>query len=83
MSVSLVAFTDNLHLFQGRRIPRRGEFLLQLSARATFHVPTRFPTEDPQECWTHTKVCRRQAEHVWEHLPGLKMASNGLGARNG
>ena len=42
-----------------------------LSTRATVHIPTRFPTEDPQEQWTHTKVCRRQAEHVWEHLPGL------------
>ena len=44
------------------------------SARTTVHVPTRFPTSDPQERWTHTKVCRRQAEHVWAHLPGLKTA---------
>jgi len=42
------------------------------SARATVHVPTRFPTKDPDERWTHTKVCRRQAEHVWAHLGGLK-----------
>ena len=42
------------------------------SARTTIHVPTRFPTSDPSERWTHTKVCRRQAEHVWAHLPGLK-----------
>jgi hypothetical protein len=48
-------------------------FLLAVpySARATVHVPTRFPTNDPDERWTHTKVCRRQAEHVWAHLGGL------------
>jgi len=51
---------------------------LPLSERATIHIPTRFPTEDPQEQWTHTKVCRRQAEHVWAHLPGLKSATEGL-----
>jgi len=50
-----------------------------LSARATIHIPTRFPTEDPQERWTHTKVCRRQAEHVWAHLPGLKSAVQRVG----
>jgi len=42
------------------------------SARATVHVPTRFPTKDPNERWTYTKVCRRQAEHAWIHLCGLK-----------
>ena len=46
-----------------------------LSARATIHVPTRFLTEDPNERWTHAKVCRRQAEHVWAHLPGVSAAS--------
>ena len=45
-----------------------------LAERTRIHVPTRFPTSDPQERWTHTKVCRRQAEHVWAHLPGLKTA---------
>ena len=44
------------------------------STRTTVHVPTRFLTKDPDERWTHTKVCRRQAEHVWAHLPGLKSA---------
>ena len=49
-------------------------FLLAVpfSARATVHVPARFPTKDPDERWTHAKVCRRQAEHVWAHLGGLK-----------
>ena len=49
-----------------------------LSASATIHIPSRFPTEDPHECWTHTKVCRRQAEHVWAHLPSLKFVAEGL-----
>ena len=44
-------------------------------ARAVVHVPARFPTTDPHERWTHTKVCRRQAEHVWAHLPGLRSAA--------
>lgn len=56
---------------------------IPLSARTTIHVPTRFPTEDPHERWTHKKVCRRQAEHVWAHLPGLRIASDILRARNG
>ncbi len=52
------------------------------SARSAVHVPQRFPTSDPHERWTHTKVCRRQAEHVWAHLPGLKSAVTGaLGSR--
>ena len=50
-----------------------------LSARAAVHVPQRFPTSDPQERWTHSKVCRRQAEHVWAHLPGLKTAVQSIG----
>jgi len=45
------------------------------SERSLVCVPNRFPTRDPQERWTHTKVCRRQAEHAWEHLPGLRAAS--------
>jgi hypothetical protein len=49
-----------------------------LSARTAVHVPARFPTADPQERWTHAKVCRRQAEHVWAHLPGLKTAVRGM-----
>jgi len=49
-----------------------------VSARETIHISTRFPTADPQEQWTHAKVCRRQAEHVWAHLPGLKSAMEGL-----
>jgi hypothetical protein len=51
-------------------------FLLAVppAERAWIHVPQRFRTKDPTERWTHTKVCRRQAEHVWEHLPGLRLA---------
>lgn len=48
------------------------------SARSAAHVPTRFPTSDRHERWTHTKVCRRQAEHVWAHLPRLKSATESL-----
>jgi predicted RNase H-like HicB family nuclease len=57
------------------------EFLLgiPLSERATVYVLTRFPTSDPNERWTHTKVCRRQAEHVWAHLAGLDSAAGALG----
>jgi len=39
--------------------------------RTIVHVPTRFLTNDPGEAWTHTKVCRREAEHLWEHLQTL------------
>ena len=39
-----------------------------IKERTTVHIPTRFLTKDAQEAWTHTKVCRRQAEHLWEHL---------------
>jgi len=55
------------------------EFLIgiPLGARSTVHVPTRFPTKDSSEPWTHAKVCRRQAEHVWEHLPGIQDAVAG------
>lgn len=49
------------------------------SARSAVHIPTRFPSEDPQERWTHTKVCRRQAEHVWAHLPGLTSSAESMG----
>ena len=49
-----------------------------LSTRAEIHVPTRFPTDDPYERWNHTKVCRRQAEHVWAHLPGMEAAATAL-----
>jgi hypothetical protein len=34
-------------------------------------VPRRSATSDPQEPWTHRKACRRQAEHVLEHLAGV------------
>ena len=47
---------------------------IRLRARTDVHVPKRFPTSDPAEEWTHAKVCRRQAEHVWEHLPGIRRA---------
>ncbi len=41
---------------------RRGEVI----------VPRRHLTSDPQEPWTHRKACRRQAEHVLEHLAGIQ-----------
>jgi len=49
-------------------------FLLAVpqNARATVHVPARYPTQHPSEPWTHTKACRRQSEHVWAHLPGIE-----------
>lgn len=52
------------------------EFLLSVpeAHRAVVRVPTRYLTSDPTEPWTHAKVCRRQAEHVWEHLSGLEAA---------
>jgi hypothetical protein len=46
---------------------------IPLQARTTVHIPNRFRTKDPHEAWTHTKVCRRQAEHLWEHLQALKV----------
>lgn len=50
-----------------------------LAERATVHVPTRFLTSDPNERWTHTKVCRRQAEHAWDHLRGLSRSVTEMG----
>lgn len=64
------------HLFEAAESYLLG---IPLSERATVYIPTRLPTKDPQEQWTHTKVCRRQAEHVWAHLPVLKSATEGLG----
>jgi hypothetical protein len=45
-----------------------------LDRRLAVHVPTRLNTSDPREPWTHRKVCRREAEHLWEHLQGLPRA---------
>lgn len=49
------------------------EYLISVpqSLRKTVHVPSRYQTNDPLEKWTHTKTCRRQAEHAWEHLGEL------------
>jgi hypothetical protein len=60
----------------GRLVEEAAEFLLgvPLSARADVHIPARFLTTDEREPWTHAKACRRQAEHVWEHLQGLPRA---------
>ena len=41
------------------------------SERNRVHTPKRFLTRDPHEQWTYGKVCRREAEHVWAHLPGI------------
>jgi len=59
-----------------RLLERAAEFLFSvpLSARTTIHVPARFFSADPSEAWTHAKVCRRLAEHAWEHLQGLARA---------
>lgn len=59
-----------------RRLELAAEILqsVPLSSRTIIHVPARFLTTDPQEAWTHAKVCRRQAEHAWEHLQGLARA---------
>jgi len=43
--------------------------------RTRIHVPTRFPTNDPREPWTYAKVCRREAEHAWDHLAGIQRAA--------
>jgi hypothetical protein len=60
----------------GRLLEQAAGFLVRfpLSERAEIRVPARFLTADPREPWTHTKVCRRQAEHLWEHLQGLPRA---------
>lgn len=60
----------------GRLVEEAEELLLAvpLSARAEIHIPARFPSADPHEKWTHTMVCRRQAEHLWEHLQGIGRA---------
>jgi hypothetical protein len=60
----------------GRLVEEAAQFLhgVPLSARAEIHIPTRFPTADAREPWTHAKACRRQAEHIWEHLQGLPRA---------
>ncbi|MDD5264230.1 MAG: hypothetical protein PHU43_05255 [Candidatus Bipolaricaulis sp.] len=43
--------------------------------RTRVHVPARFPTNDPSEPWTYAKVCRREAEHAWDHLEGVRRAA--------
>lgn len=50
-------------------------------ARVRVHVPTRFPTHDPSEPWTHAKACRREAEHAWDHLGGVRRAAAAMRRR--
>jgi hypothetical protein len=52
-------------------------FLLGIRGRerTRVHVPARFPTNDPLEPWTYAKVCRREAEHAWDHLDGVRRAA--------
>jgi hypothetical protein len=52
-------------------------FLLGIPGRerTRVHVPARFPTNDPSEPWTYAKVCRREAEHAWDHLGGIRRAA--------
>ncbi len=58
----------------GRLLDQAERYLTSVPAseRNTVHIPARFKSIDPNEQWTHTKVCRRQAEHMWEHLSELK-----------
>jgi len=46
--------------------------------RADVVVPARFPSSDPAEEWTFAKVCRRQAEHIVEHIGALSARANEL-----
>jgi hypothetical protein len=62
-------------------IPWAEAWLLSVEAgkRNEVLVPTRYPSQDPSEAWTFAKVCRRQAEHVVEHLDALaRRATIGL-----
>ncbi len=67
------------------RIDRLFEFVLDsmlcvtATARQTVSVPKRYPTRDPSEPWTHAKACRREAEHVWAHLSGVRRDVAALG----
>jgi hypothetical protein len=66
---------DPAELLSGRLLAA-AEFLAQVpfDRRPDVHVPARLPSRDPAEPWTHKKVCRREAEHLWEHLLGLPRA---------
>ncbi len=66
---------DPAELLAGR-LAAAAELLAQVpfDRRLDVHVPARFPSRDPKEPWTHKKVCRREAEHLWEHLLGLPRA---------
>jgi hypothetical protein len=63
-----------------RLLELASQFLLFVppATRSKVQVPKRFHSSDPHEPWTHTKVCRRQVEHAWEHLLGIKRTVNGL-----
>lgn len=51
--------------------------------RAEVVVPRRYPTRDRDEPWTHAKVCRREAEHALEHLPGVRREVAAVRAMSG
>jgi len=55
-------------------IPWAEAWMLSIPAerRADVVVPARFPSRDHAEAWTFGKVCRRQAEHMVDHLGELK-----------
>ncbi|MGD8396443.1 MAG: hypothetical protein PVF43_13325 [Candidatus Eiseniibacteriota bacterium] len=57
-------------------VDKAERFLLAVpvDARRVVYQPRHAPGVDPTERWTHGKVCRRQAEHLWEHLVGLPRA---------
>ncbi len=64
----------------GHLVPFAERWLLEFprERRGDVIVPRRHPSRDPQEPWTHRKACRRQAEHVLGHLPGILRRSDGL-----
>lgn len=59
-------------------IPWAESYLLSVPAerRSDVVVPSRFPSRDPGEAWTFGKVCRRQAEHIVEHLGAISRRSH-------
>jgi hypothetical protein len=70
------AVDPDLSLLLGERLEVAERFLLAISYedRKATHLPRRMAAADSEERWTHTKVCRRQAEHLWEHLAGVPRA---------
>ncbi len=64
----------------GHLLPFAEQWLIDFpqQRRRDVLVPRRHPSNDPGEPWTHRKACRRQAEHVLEHLAGILNRAEGL-----